>query len=128
MLSSCVLYHPDIILEKTSQQNFDSLRFLYFKFDLFILNSPQQIHFSHWLQSTISLRRVVAKMTPNAQVDCFFSLDLVYSEWIGNIDVFVDFPMDLQQEISAYFPCRIFLTMNDVLNPEFIPDAVLYDR
>lgn len=129
MLSTCVLLSPDFNSRHWSDHDLKSLTFLYFKFDLFVLSEwTLPNHGVHWLEAHLKLRRVVADLNSDAKAESFFCLPEPIHEWLGNVDVFVDFPDSAQTAIDHMFPYRTYLEFKDVLNPDFMTEALPHDR
>lgn len=67
----------------------------------------------NWLSGRLLVRRVVADLTERADVKGFFSVEPQKEEWIGNFDIYIDFPIQIRQRIEAQIPNRYFVTMEE---------------
>lgn len=129
MFSTCVLLKSGFNTQLWSDDELKSLTLLYFKFDLFILSDwPALNQDCTWLKTQLKLQRVVADLNATAKVESFYCMPGPFEEWLGNVDVFVDFPDSAQMVINQLFPYRTYLELKDVLNPDFSAEVIRHDR
>jgi hypothetical protein len=116
MYSACVVFHENFSSTEWSKDEFDSLRFLALKFDLFLLTSPANcFEMTSWENAYFSLHRIVASIDSEASIRSFSSLPCS-TEPVANLDIFVNFPPDLQESIRAIYPHRTFMSFSEVLS------------
>jgi hypothetical protein len=115
MFSSCVFYHENFAETKFSKDEFDSLRFLFLKFDLYLLPSSDLFfEMDNWQRAYVKLNRIMAAINSDAAIQSFSTLPEV-DEPLANLDVFVNFPDHLKAKVDKLFPHRTFVAFSDVL-------------
>lgn len=116
MYSACVIFHENFDFQQWTTDEFDSLRFLVFKFDLFLLPSASYcINLTDWQRANFKLQRVIPTVDAKAIVSGFATLESAV-EPVANVDIFINFPEDLRAKINGLFPHRTFMGLGEVLS------------
>jgi len=111
MFSSCVIYCDNFNSRKWTDEELNTLLFYHYKFDVYAFSQKDEAPLGNWLESSLVVRRVVAELTASSDVKSFFAIEPKIKEWVGNFDIFIDFPQPLREQISAHVPNRHFVTM-----------------